>query len=50
MSKIFISIACLMDKDVINTIEDCISKAKYPGNIIFGICLQYDPKEDFQVQ
>tara|TARA_Y100000591_G_C21851448_1_gene711916 strand:- start:3316 stop:5160 length:1845 start_codon:yes stop_codon:yes gene_type:complete len=46
-NKIFISIACFMDPDIINTIEDCLDKAMYPKNITFGICLQYDPKDDF---
>ena len=40
MNKIFISIACFMDNDIVNTIEDCLDKAKYPNNIVFGICLQ----------
>ena len=29
-----------MDNDIVNTIEDCLKKAKYPNNIVFGICLQ----------
>ena len=40
MSKIFVSIACFMDNDIVNTIEDCLNKAKYSDNIVFGICLQ----------
>lgn len=47
MSKIFVSIACFMDKDIINTINDCLLKAKYPNNLTLGICLQYDPDDDF---
>ena len=47
MTKIFVSIACFMDVDIINTIEDCLDKADYPENIIFGICLQYNPDDDF---
>jgi len=47
MSKIFVSIACFCDKDIKNTIEDCLLKANNPDNIIFGICLQYDPEDDF---
>ena len=34
---IFVSIACYMDKDIINTIEDCLSKAKYSKRVIFGV-------------
>ena len=46
-SKIFVSIACFMDNDILNTIEDCIKKAEYPDNIVFGICFQYDPDDDY---
>ena len=31
-----------MDNDIVNTIEDCLNKARFPENIIFGICLQSD--------
>ena len=44
---IFVSIACFLDKDIVNTIEDCLKKAAYPENITFGICLQYDPNDNF---
>lgn len=40
MSKIFYLIACFIDNDIVNTIEHCLSKVKYPSNIIFGIYLQ----------
>jgi hypothetical protein len=36
-----------MDNDIINTIDDCLVKAKYPENIIFGVCLQCDPSDNF---
>lgn len=42
MKNIFVSIACFMDNDIVNTIEDCLNKARFPENIIFGICLQSD--------
>lgn len=45
--KIFISIACFMDNDIINTIKDCLEKADKPDNLVFGICLQFDPENDF---
>ena len=45
MSKIFLSIACFMDNDIINTIEDCLNKAKHPHNIVFGICSQMDLRD-----
>jgi len=57
--KIFISIACFMDSDIINTINDCIDKAKNPDNLVFGICYQcedndnllekYENKENFRI-
>jgi hypothetical protein len=47
MTKIFVSIACFMDKDILNTIENCLEKAKNPENIVFGICLQGDPKDNY---
>ena len=40
METIFISIACFMDSDIINTIENCISQAKNPESLYFGICFQ----------
>lgn len=46
-NKIFVSIACYMDKDIINTIEDCLKNAKHPDNVVFGICLQFDPEDTF---
>ena len=46
MSNIFVSIACFMDPDIINTIEDCLKKAKNPNNIVFGICLQSEDDDN----
>lgn len=46
MEKIFVSIACFMDNDIVNTIEDCLKQAKQPERIIFGICYQYDPNDE----
>jgi len=43
--KIFVSIACFMDKDIENTVKDCLDKAENPEDIVFGICLQEDPEE-----
>ena len=40
--RIFISIACLMDSDIINTIEDCLAKAVHGQHLVFGVCLQCD--------
>ena len=46
-NKIFVSIACFMENDVLNTIKNCLEKAEYPDNIIFGICFQHDPEDDY---
>ena len=38
--KIFISIASYRDPELIPTILNCLDNARYPENIVFGICLQ----------
>ena len=43
--SIFVSIACFMDTDILNTIDSCLSKAKFPNNITFGICLQSEHED-----
>lgn len=40
--SIFVSIACLLDNDIINTINDCFAKAKNPDIITIGVCYQKD--------
>ena len=45
MNTIFIQIASYKDPELIPTIKDCISKAKYPDNLSFGICWQHS-KDD----
>lgn len=47
---IFVSIACFMDKDIINTIKSCVDNAKYPDRIKFVICLQYDLEDDWKLE
>ena len=47
MSKIFVSIACFMDPDVVNTIDNCFKQAKNPENITIGVCLQYNLTDTF---
>jgi hypothetical protein len=43
--NIFVSIACFLDPDIKNTIQDCLDKAVHPERIVFGICLQEDPDD-----
>jgi hypothetical protein len=35
---IFVQIASYRDPELVPTIKDCISKAKNPENLVFGIC------------
>jgi len=44
---IFIQIASYRDPELVKTIEDCISNAKSPKNLRFGICRQYHPQDGF---
>ena len=45
MNTIFIQIASYRDPELIPTIKDCVSKAKYPEKLSFGICWQHS-KDD----
>jgi hypothetical protein len=47
-SKIFIQIASYRDPQLLPTIRDCIKNAKYPENLVFGICWQRDPSESLE--
>jgi hypothetical protein len=44
---IFIQIASYRDPELVKTIEDCITNAKAPKNLRFGICRQYHPQDGF---
>jgi hypothetical protein len=39
--KIFIQIASYRDPELTPTIKSCLENAKYPENLVFGICRQY---------
>ena len=39
---IFVCIVCEGDPELPYTLDDCLRKAKYPDNLRFGICWQYD--------
>lgn len=43
---IFVSIVSFRDKELINTVKSCVTKAKYPNNIKIGVFWQYDEEED----
>ena len=46
--KIFVQIASYRDPELLPTIRDCISKAKHPDKLTFGICWQRDENESMQ--
>jgi len=46
--KIFVQIASYRDPELVPTIRDCISKAKNPENLTFGICWQKDSTESLE--
>jgi glycosyltransferase involved in cell wall biosynthesis len=45
--KIFIQIASYRDPELIPTVKDCLSNAKHPENLVFGICRQYHIEDGF---
>ncbi len=44
--SIFISIAAYEDPDLVNTIKSAMENARFPDDLIFGICLQYENEPD----
>lgn len=45
--KIFVQIASYRDPELLPTLKDCINNAKYPENLVFGICRQFHPDDKF---
>ncbi|MCY6383438.1 GlcNAc-transferase family protein [Hoeflea prorocentri] len=45
MATIFIQIASYRDTELLPTLRDCVSKARHPENLRFGICWQRDETE-----
>lgn len=45
--KIFVQIASYRDPELVPTIESCLENAKYPENLIFGICRQFHLDDKF---
>jgi FkbM family methyltransferase len=43
--KIFVSIACFCDPDVVDTVRDCLERAVSPARIQIGVCLQAKPND-----
>lgn len=44
-AKIFVSIACLDDPDIVDTVADVFAKAKHPARVFVGVCLQIEPND-----
>ncbi len=42
---IFVSIAAYRDPDLAPTLQDCIARARHPGDLRFGICWQHGDDE-----
>jgi hypothetical protein len=47
--EIFVQIASFRDPQLNPTLEDMIANAKYPENLRIGICNQYNPNDDFNL-
>jgi len=45
--KIFVQIASYRDPELLPTIKDLISKAKYPKRLTFGICWQHSEEDEW---
>ena len=44
---IFIQIASYRDPDLLNTLDDLLSKAKHPNNLRFGIAWQHSEEDEW---
>ena len=49
MSTIFVQIAAFRDPQLNPTLQDMISKSKFPENLRIGICNQYNEEDDFNL-
>lgn len=49
MDKIFVQIASYRDPQLLPTLNDMIKQAKHPENLRVGICNQYNPEDDFNI-
>ena len=49
MNTIFVQIASFRDPQLNQTIKDMLENAKYPENLRIGICNQYNPEDDFNL-
>ncbi len=42
---IFVAIAAYCEPELVSTIESCLTRARHPGRLRFGICLQFDESD-----
>ena len=49
MNKIFVQIASFRDPQLEFTIESMLDNAKFPKNLVIGICNQYNNDDDFNI-
>ena len=47
--KIFVSIAAYCDPILPRTLDECLATARHPENLRFGICWQYDARQDVEL-
>jgi hypothetical protein len=45
--KIFIQIASYRDPELLSTINHCLSRAKYPENLVFSIAWQHSIEDEW---
>jgi glycosyltransferase involved in cell wall biosynthesis len=44
---IYVHLPAYREPELVPTIKDCLNQAKYPKNIRFGICRQFNPIDEF---
>jgi hypothetical protein len=49
MDTIFVQIASFRDPQLLPTLNDMIKQAKHPENLRVGICNQYNPEDEFNI-
>ena len=47
MGDIFIQVAAYRDPELAKTLRDAVEKARFPENLVFGLCWQYHPADPF---
>ena len=47
MQTILLHLPAYREPELIPTIKDALEQAKFPERVHFGICRQFNPKDDF---